>query len=223
MNDDGTLPDRLRNMVRDPDAVGTHSEACWQWHDDCALLLAADRLAAAEAEADGEREAHRATARQLVETQMERIDAEREADEARARLTAQRDDLAARLSALTDAIGDLDALDVEALTLCPDEPLAITLRRIAAAVQPTDSHQFKPFPGESWCGVIGCAEDADHPVHDLAAAVQPPDPTPPPTLCPTCSSDDPRSVGDEGLPDIDAPIMCDNDFHRIADAVDGPT
>jgi hypothetical protein len=49
-----------------------------------------------------------------------------------------------------------------------------------------------------------------------------PDPTPPPTLCPTCSSDDPRSVGDEGLPDIDAPIMCDNDFHRLAAAVQPP-
>lgn len=46
--------------------------------------------------------------------------------------------------------------------------------------------------------------------------------SPPPTLCPTCSSDDPRSVGDEGLPDIDAPIMCDNDFHRLAAAVQPP-
>lgn len=46
MSDDGTLPDRLRNMVRNPNAVGTHYDECWQWHDDCALLLAADRLAA---------------------------------------------------------------------------------------------------------------------------------------------------------------------------------
>jgi hypothetical protein len=46
MSDPRTLADRIRSMVRDPDAVGTHSEACWQWHDDCALLLAADRLAA---------------------------------------------------------------------------------------------------------------------------------------------------------------------------------
>jgi hypothetical protein len=44
--DPRTLADRLRSMVRDPDAVGTHSDECWQWHDDCALLLAADRLAA---------------------------------------------------------------------------------------------------------------------------------------------------------------------------------
>ena len=153
MNDDGTLPDRLRNMVRDPDAVGTHSEACWQWHDDCALLLAADRLAAAEAEADGEREAHRATARQLVETQMERIDAEREADEARARLTAQRDDLAARLSALTEAqptplvalrtIGytDKQILDTAAKPSPPyDSPFLHACRQAAAelAVQPPD-------------------------------------------------------------------------------------
>jgi hypothetical protein len=38
------LADRLRNMVRNPNAIGTHSEACWQWHDDCALLLAAALL-----------------------------------------------------------------------------------------------------------------------------------------------------------------------------------
>jgi hypothetical protein len=48
MTDDGTLPDRLRNMVRNPNAIGTHSAACWQWHDDCALLLAADRVAERE-------------------------------------------------------------------------------------------------------------------------------------------------------------------------------
>jgi hypothetical protein len=67
----------------------------------------ADRLAAAEAEADGEREAHRATARQLVETQMERIDAEREADEARARLAA---DLAHMTAKAANARSDADAL-----------------------------------------------------------------------------------------------------------------
>ena len=50
MTDDGTLPDRLRNMVRNPNAIGTHSAACWQWHDDCALLLAADRVAERDAE-----------------------------------------------------------------------------------------------------------------------------------------------------------------------------
>lgn len=45
-----TLPDRLRNMVRNPNAIGTHSAACWQWHDDCALLLAADRVAERDAD-----------------------------------------------------------------------------------------------------------------------------------------------------------------------------
>ena len=50
MTDDGTLPDRLRNMVRNPNAIGTHSAACWQWHDDCALLLAADRVAERDAD-----------------------------------------------------------------------------------------------------------------------------------------------------------------------------
>ncbi len=49
MTDDGTLPDRLRNMVRNPNAISTHSDACWQWHDDCALLLAADRVAERDA------------------------------------------------------------------------------------------------------------------------------------------------------------------------------
>jgi hypothetical protein len=42
--DPRTVADRLRNMVRNPNAIGTHSEACWQWHDDCALLLAAALL-----------------------------------------------------------------------------------------------------------------------------------------------------------------------------------
>jgi hypothetical protein len=116
MDNDGTLSSRLRQIADDLSIglmVRTHSEACWQWHDACALLLAADRLdaltddpnrpdwyddltpegealdwaeryrlvvsqcdelqerlAAADDEADGEREAHQATARQLVETQM---------------------------------------------------------------------------------------------------------------------------------------------------------
>lgn len=52
MSDDGTLPDRLRNMVRNPNAIGTHCEACWQWHDDCALLLAAALLCDLAAEND---------------------------------------------------------------------------------------------------------------------------------------------------------------------------
>ena len=66
VTDDGTLPDRLRNMVRNPNAIGTHSAACWQWHDDCALLLAADRVAERDAERAG-RERAEAEARQLRE------------------------------------------------------------------------------------------------------------------------------------------------------------
>ena len=66
MTDDGTLPDRLRNMVRNPNAIGTHSAACWQWHDDCALLLAADRVAERDAERAA-RERAEAEARQLRE------------------------------------------------------------------------------------------------------------------------------------------------------------
>ena len=66
MTDDGTLPDRLRNMVRNPNAIGTHSAACWQWHDDCALLLAADRVAERDAERAG-RERAEAEARRLRE------------------------------------------------------------------------------------------------------------------------------------------------------------
>lgn len=66
MTDDGTLPDRLRNMVRNPNAIGTHSAACWQWHDDCALLLAADRVAERDAERAA-RERAEAEARRLRE------------------------------------------------------------------------------------------------------------------------------------------------------------
>ena len=66
VTDDGTLPDRLRNMVRNPNAIGTHSAACWQWHDDCALLLAADRVAERDAERAA-RERAEAEARQLRE------------------------------------------------------------------------------------------------------------------------------------------------------------
>ena len=71
MTDDGTLPDRLRNMVRNPNAIGTHSAACWQWHDDCALLLAADRVA--------ERDAERA-ARERAEAEVRQLRALTEGD-----------------------------------------------------------------------------------------------------------------------------------------------
>ena len=66
MTNDGTLPDRLRNMVRNPNAIGTHSAACWQWHDDCALLLAADRVAERDVERAA-RERAETEARQLRE------------------------------------------------------------------------------------------------------------------------------------------------------------
>ncbi len=74
MTDDGTLPDRLRNMVRNPNAIGTHSAACWQWHDDCALLLAADRVAERDADVSAG-----AVARTVA---MSHIAAERDAERA---------------------------------------------------------------------------------------------------------------------------------------------
>jgi hypothetical protein len=155
MSDDGTLPDRLRSMVRDPDAVGTHSDECWQWHDDCALLLAADRLASltdarpvepwhgwlAAAELD-----EYPTFMDLMEMQerlapladyLDALGFDHDAELVRrmlfptgtvADLRAERDDLAARLSALTDAI---DALDIP-------RTLKIRLAALAAAEQPPD-------------------------------------------------------------------------------------
>ena len=84
MTDDGTLPDRLRNMVRNPNAIGTHSAACWQWHDDCALLLAADRVAERDADVSAG-----AVARTVA---MSHIAAERDAERAaRERAEADRD------------------------------------------------------------------------------------------------------------------------------------
>ena len=93
MTDDGTLPDRLRNMVRNPNAIGTHSAACWQWHDDCALLLAADRVAERDADVSAgavartvamshiaaERDAERA-ARERAETEVRQLRALTEGD-----------------------------------------------------------------------------------------------------------------------------------------------
>jgi len=84
MTNDGTLPDRLRNMVRNPNAIGTHSAACWQWHDDCALLLAADRVAERDADVSAG-----AVARTVA---MSHIAAERDAERAaRERAEADRD------------------------------------------------------------------------------------------------------------------------------------
>ncbi len=91
MTDDGTLPDRLRNMVRNPNAIGTHSAACWQWHDDCALLLAADRVAERDADVSAG-----AVARTVA---MSHIAAERDAERA-ARERAEAEN--GRLRALTE-------------------------------------------------------------------------------------------------------------------------
>jgi len=92
MTDDGTLPDRLRNMVRNPNAIGTHSAACWQWHDDCALLLAADRVAERDADVSAG-----AVARTVA---MSHIAAERDAER------AARERAEAEARQLREAIGD---------------------------------------------------------------------------------------------------------------------
>ena len=96
MTDDGTLPDRLRNMVRNPNAIGTHSAACWQWHDDCALLLAADRVAERDADVSAG-----AVARTVA---MSHIAAERDAER------AARERAEAEARQLREAIGDPDEL-----------------------------------------------------------------------------------------------------------------
>ena len=43
----GSLPDRLRQIADDlmyGRTASTHSDACWQWHESCALNRAADLL-----------------------------------------------------------------------------------------------------------------------------------------------------------------------------------
>jgi len=116
--DPRTLADRIRSMVRDPDAVGTHYDECWQWHDDCALLLAADLLA--------ERDALRANRDVwMAQTGLER---------------KMRNEAESRLAALTDAIGDPDEL-ADLTTLHPAWAHVELLRRIAAAVQPPDTKE----------------------------------------------------------------------------------
>lgn len=43
----GSLPDRLRQIADDlmyGRTASTHSDACWQWHESCALHRAADLL-----------------------------------------------------------------------------------------------------------------------------------------------------------------------------------
>jgi hypothetical protein len=42
---------RLRATV-DPDRISTHSPECWQWHRDCALLMACDEIDQLAAELD---------------------------------------------------------------------------------------------------------------------------------------------------------------------------
>jgi hypothetical protein len=92
--DPRTLADRLRSMVRDPDAVGTHYDECWQWDDDCALLLAADRLALWQSNTDG------------AIADAGDLPGDLTAWSAIRRLTAQRDDLAARLVAQFNQQGE---------------------------------------------------------------------------------------------------------------------
>jgi len=107
MTDDGTLPDRLRNMVRNPNAIGTHSAACWQWHDDCALLLAADRVAERDADVSAG-----AVARTVA---MSHIAAERDAERAaRERAEAEARQLREQDAALVEANRSLGA-DLERL------------------------------------------------------------------------------------------------------------
>ncbi len=53
MSDDGTLASRVRQIAEDIAAdrsvdAGTHSDACWQWHNACALHRAADKLSEGE-------------------------------------------------------------------------------------------------------------------------------------------------------------------------------
>ena len=103
MTDDGTLPDRLRNMVRNPNAIGTHSAACWQWHDDCALLLAADRVAERDADVSAG-----AVARTVA---MSHIAAERDAE----RVARERAEAEARQ--LREAIETAESVGVDYCTL----------------------------------------------------------------------------------------------------------
>ena len=49
MSDDGTIASRVRQIAEDVAAdrsfnVGTHSDACWQWHTACALDRPADEV-----------------------------------------------------------------------------------------------------------------------------------------------------------------------------------
>ncbi len=120
MTDDGTLPDRLRNMVRNPNAIGTHSAACWQWHDDCALLLAADRVAERDADVSAG-----AVARTVA---MSHIAAERDAE----RVARERAEAEARQ--LREVIGDPKKLRLTAMSVrSVSRSASLHLHRIADA------------------------------------------------------------------------------------------
>ena len=120
MTDDGTLPDRLRNMVRNPNAIGTHSAACWQWHDDCALLLAADRVAERDADVSAG-----AVARTVA---MSHIAAERDAER------AARERAEAEARQLREAIGDPKKLRLTAMSVrSVSRSASLHLHRIADA------------------------------------------------------------------------------------------
>jgi hypothetical protein len=210
--DPRTLADRLRSMVRDPDAVGTHYDECWQRHDDCALLLAADRLAAAEA-------AHLAT----YETVSRRADAAE-----------------ARLAALTDAIdAELQSsLFLYELSLgVADCPELAAWDRIAAAVQPSrpeepdmiaETNDICPRCGSSerdlrfWIGGPGYGY-CQYGWHDE----QPPDLTPPHNLAARLSALT-DAIGDpddlRGWAELvdDYSMTGGGYLRRIADAVQPP-
>jgi hypothetical protein len=169
--DPRTLADRLRSMVRDPDAVGTHYDECWQWHDDCALLLAAARLSAAELD-------EYPTFMDLMEMQerlapladyLDALRFDHDAELVRrmlfptgtvADLRAERDDLAARLNTARFVADNWRAHMVAA-----DQPVAIAAHPLCMVLAALD--------GETDPEQLGL-DPEDAPA--LTAAVQPPDP-----------------------------------------------
>jgi hypothetical protein len=146
--DPRTLADRLRSMVRDPDAVGTHYDECWQWHDDCALLLAADRLALWQSNTED------------AIADAGDLPGDLTAWSAISRLTAQRDDLAARLNTARFVADNWRAHMVAA-----DQPVAIAAHPLCMVLAALD--------GETDPEQLGL-DPEDAPA--LTAAVQPPDP-----------------------------------------------
>jgi hypothetical protein len=141
--DPRTLADRLRSMVRDPHAVGS-----WQWDDDCALLLAADRLALWQSNTEG------------AIADAGDLPGDLTAWSAIRRLTAQRDDLAARLNTARFVADNWRAHMVAA-----DQPVAIAAHPLCMVLAALD--------GETDPEQLGL-DPEDAPA--LTAAVQPPDP-----------------------------------------------